>query len=108
MPSTPNRARARVAQNRVAIVTGGATGVGAATALALAGRRYRIAINYSRSAREAEETVALCRDAGADACAIQGDVAQDADCRRIVAAAVERVGRVDALVNSAGATQFVP
>jgi 3-oxoacyl-[acyl-carrier protein] reductase len=108
MPSTPNGARARVAQNRVAIVTGGATGVGAATALALARRRYRIAINYSRSAREAEETVALCRDAGADACAIQGDVAQDADCRRIVAAAAERFGRIDALVNSAGATQFVP
>src|SRR3954468_24489272 len=103
MPSASSETR--VAQKRVAIVTGGETGVGAATALELARRNYSIAINYSRSAREAEETVALCRDAGTDACAIQGNVADDADCRRIVAAAVERFGRVDALVNSAGATQ---
>jgi len=101
MPSTASEAR-------VAIVTGGATGVGAATALALASRRYRIAVNYSRSAREAEETVALCRDAGTDAIAVQGNVAEDEDCRTIIAAAVERFGRVDALVNSAGTTQFVP
>ena len=100
--------RSTASEARVAIVTGGATGVGAATALELARRKYRIAVNYSRSAREAEETVALCRDAGTDAVAVQGNVAEDPDCRRIVAAAAERFGRVDALVNSAGATQFVP
>lgn len=103
MPSTE-----RGAQSRVAIITGGATGVGAATAVLLATRGYRVAINYSRSAQEADESVARCTHAGADAVAIQGDVADDAACRKIVEAAVARFGRVDVLVNSAGATQFVP
>ena len=93
---------------RVAIVTGGGTGVGAATAITLAGRGYRVLVNYSRSASESEETVARCKALGADAFAVQGDVAEDADCRRVVEAAVARWGRVDALVNSAGITQFVP
>ena len=88
----------------VAIITGGGTGVGAATAAKLSARGYRIAVNYSRSASEAEATAAACREA----IAIQGDVAADADCRRIVAETLARWGRVDALVNCAGATQFVP
>ena len=92
----------------VAIVTGGATGVGAATALELAARGYRIAINYSRSKAEAEATIAECKRAGADAIAVQGDVADDAACRAAVAETVARFGRVDVLVNSAGTTQFVP
>ena len=65
----------------VAVVTGGATGVGRCDRVALAKRGYRVAINYSRSAKEAEETVAVCKDAGADAIAVQGDVADDAACR---------------------------
>jgi 3-oxoacyl-[acyl-carrier protein] reductase len=103
MPSTQT-AKA----TRVAVVTGGATGVGAATALQLAQRGYNIAIAYSRSATEAEESVAACNAAGAQAIAVQGDVAEDTACRAIVQAAVSRFGRVDALVNSAGTTQFVP
>jgi 3-oxoacyl-[acyl-carrier protein] reductase len=95
-------------EKRAAIVTGGATGVGAATALALAQRGYNVAIVYSRSAGEAEESVAACKAAGADAIAVQGDVADDAACRAAVDAAVKRFGRIDALVNSAGTTQFVP
>ena len=95
-------------EGRAAIVTGGATGVGAAVAVELAQRGYRVAINYSRSKLEAEETVAQCRRAGADAIALQGDVADDAACRAAVAAAVAQFGRVDILVNSAGTTQFVP
>jgi 3-oxoacyl-[acyl-carrier protein] reductase len=91
-----------------AIVTGGATGVGAATALILAQRGYNVAINYSRSASEADETVAACKAAGVDAIAVQGDVADDAACRATADAAVQRFGRIDVLVNSAGTTQFVP
>ena len=92
----------------VAIVTGGATGVGAATALELAARGYHAAINYSRSKPEADATVAQCKAAGVDAIAVQGDVADDAACRAVVDGAVARFGRVDVLVNSAGTTQFVP
>src|SRR5579871_3801451 len=94
--------------NKAAIITGGGTGVGAATSEWLARRKYDVLVNYSRSEREAEETVAACRSLGADAVAVQGDVAEDADCRRIVNAAIDRWGRLDALVNNAATTVFVP
>jgi 3-oxoacyl-[acyl-carrier protein] reductase len=92
---------------KVAIVTGAGTGVGAATAKWLARHGYDVVINYSRSAPAAEAVVAECREIGADAVAVQGDVGNDADCRRIADEAVKRWGRIHALVNSAGTTQFV-
>jgi 3-oxoacyl-[acyl-carrier protein] reductase len=93
---------------RAAIVTGGATGVGAATAVMLARRGYDVAIMFSKSRNEAEETAALCEREGARAIAIQGSVAEDAACKSAVAETVQAFGCLDALVNSAGATQFVP
>ncbi len=92
----------------VALVTGGGTGVGAAAVIQLAQRGYDVAVNYSRSRAEAEETASAAAKHGAGAIALQGNVAEDADCRRMVDQAVERFGRLDAVVNSAGATQFVP
>lgn len=94
------------ADGRVCIVTGGGTGTGAATALRLAERGWRVAINYSRSEAEANETAEQCGRAGAEALAVKGDVAEDADCRAIALAALERWGRIDALVNNAGITKF--
>ncbi|HEX7383708.1 MAG TPA: SDR family NAD(P)-dependent oxidoreductase [Burkholderiaceae bacterium] len=91
---------------KTALVTGSATGVGAATALALAARGYDVLVNYSKSAAEAEATRDACRAAGADALLLRGDVADDADCRALVQAAVDRWGRLDALVNNAGVTSF--
>lgn len=91
---------------RVALVTGGGTGVGAAAALMLAERGYHVAINYSRSADEAGATVSSLKAAGADAVALQGSVASDADCKRMVGEAIGRWGRLDVLINSAGTTQF--
>lgn len=91
---------------KVALITGAGTGVGAATALTLAGKGYDILVNYSRSADEAEASAAACRAAGADALVMQGDVAQDADCRALAQAAVTRWGRLDALVNNAGISVF--
>jgi 3-oxoacyl-[acyl-carrier protein] reductase len=90
----------------VALITGGGTGVGAATALQLAGRGYDVVVNYSRSQAEAEATVGRVKAAGARALALQGSVAEDADCRRLIAETIEHFGRLDALVSSAGATQF--
>ena len=92
---------------KAAIVTGSATGIGAAVARALASRGWGVVINYTRSEREARETVAACRAAGGEAVLCRGDVAVDGDCRRLVATALESFGRVDALVNSAGTTKFV-
>ena len=94
-------------QRRTAIVTGSATGVGAASALALARHGYDILVNYTKSEREAKETERACREAGADTLCVRGDVALDGDCKNIVQAAVARWSRLDALVNNAGVTTFV-
>lgn len=93
-------------RDKVAIVTGGGTGLGAAVSLGLAERGARVLVNYARSAEEAERTAEACRAAGADAIAVQGDVRDDAACRAVVAEAVVRWGRVDVLVNNAGRTTF--
>jgi len=89
-----------------AIVTGGASGVGAATASLLARDGARIVINYSSSRKEAEQTADMCRAAGGDVILVQGDVSSDDDCRRIVAAATPWM-RLDVLINNAGTTKHV-
>jgi 3-oxoacyl-[acyl-carrier protein] reductase len=95
-----------MAARPVAIVTGSATGVGAATALMLAQRGWNVVINYTRSESEARETQAACAAAGADTLVVRGDVSQDADCKAIAAAAMERWQRIDSLVNNAGTSVF--
>ncbi len=96
-----------MSQRKTAIITGSATGVGAATALCLARRGYDVLINYSKSESEARQAEAACRDAGADTLLVQADVADDAACRAMVDAAMARWNRLDALVNNAGITTFV-
>lgn len=91
---------------RVALIAGGGTGVGAATALSLARSGFDLGILYSRSADDAEATARACDEAGAEAMTVQADIAQDADCRSAIEKVVSRFGRLDALVNSAGTTQF--
>jgi 3-oxoacyl-[acyl-carrier protein] reductase len=89
-----------------AIVTGSASGLGAATAAILAQGGARIVVNYSNSQKEAEATAELCRKAGAEVVVVQGDVSRDEDCRKIVAAAAPW-GRLDVLINNAGTTKHV-
>jgi 3-oxoacyl-[acyl-carrier protein] reductase len=88
------------------VITGSASGLGAATAARLAKDRARIVINYSSSKTEAEQTADLCRSAGAEVAVVQGDVSKDEDCKKIVAAAAPW-GRLDALINNAGTTKHV-
>ena len=89
-----------------AIVTGSASGLGAATAAMLAKGGARIVINYSSSQKQAEQTADLCRAAGGEAVVVQGDVSRDEDCRKIVEAAAPW-GRLDALINNAGTTKHM-
>ncbi|MFL6792160.1 MAG: SDR family NAD(P)-dependent oxidoreductase [Bradyrhizobium sp.] len=89
------------------IVTGSASGLGAATAAILAKGGARVVVNYSNSQKEAEQTADLCRSAGAEVVVVQGDVSRDEDCRKIAAGAAP-FGRLDALINNAGTTKHVP
>lgn len=91
----------------VMLVTGSSSGLGAATARQLARGGARVIVNYSSSKTEAEETADLCRKAGAEVVVVQGNVASDDDCKRIVAAA-SKWGHINGLVNNAGTTKHVP
>jgi 3-oxoacyl-[acyl-carrier protein] reductase len=74
---------------KVAIVTGGSSGMGEATVKELSKRGWKVAA-MSRGGKE-----------------FSGDVAKDADCRRVAKAVLDKWGRIDALVNAAGTTKFV-
>lgn len=90
----------------VIIVTGSATGVGAAVARRAASKGARVVVNYTKSEAEANETVQACLDLGSDALLCRSDVSVDQDCRRMAAAALKKWGRIDGLVNNAGQSVF--
>jgi 3-oxoacyl-[acyl-carrier protein] reductase len=92
---------------RVALVTGAATGIGRAAAVALAEACYDVVINYNRSEGPARETAALARAKGATTLLFQCDVSDDPSVRKMLAAVEQEFGRLDALVNNAGTTSNV-
>jgi 3-oxoacyl-[acyl-carrier protein] reductase len=107
-PSQKQQEEMRMSKDGLcAIVTGSASGLGAATAAILAKGGARIVVNYSNSKAEAEATADLCRKAGAEVVVVQGDVSRDEDCKKIAAAAAPW-GGLDVLVNNAGTTKHVP
>jgi NAD(P)-dependent dehydrogenase (short-subunit alcohol dehydrogenase family) len=96
-----------MADERVCVVTGSSSGIGAATARHYAGKGWRVVVNCSRNVAPAEAVAGECRALGGDAMVVRADVAQDADCRRLANEVESRWGRVDVLVNNAGTTRFV-
>jgi 3-oxoacyl-[acyl-carrier protein] reductase len=88
---------------KAVLVTGASTGIGAALAKALGRQGARVVVHYHRSEAEAQEVAAAIADAGAEAWAVAGDVSDAATAGRVVAQAAERFGRLDGLVNNAGA-----
>lgn len=94
-------------KNKVAIVTGSSSGVGAATALQLAGLGCHVVVNYHSNAAGADRVVEQCEALGVQAFAVGGDVAKDDVCKALAQAALDKWGRIDVLVNNAGTTKFV-
>ena len=95
-------------ENKVAIITGGGTGIGRSTALMLARRNVACVINYSRSRDEAEKTVKDVRAAGGTAISFCASIADEDAVKKMTAATLESFGRIDYLVNNAGKTEFIP
>jgi acetoacetyl-CoA reductase len=89
---------------RVAIVTGGTRGIGAAITEALAADGTRVAAGYSRNRESAEKFAAGLAEQGRQVSIHQGNVGDPDDCRRVVDEVLEAHGRVDHLVNNAGIT----
>lgn len=95
-------------QGKVAVVTGGGTGIGRAICIRFAQEGCALAVNYSKSQQQAEEVVATLHRMGATAVAIRADVSQDRDARALMRETVERLGRLDILVNNAGFSRRIP
>jgi len=93
---------------KTAVVTGGAVRVGKAIALALAGAGADVVINYHSSADAAIQTVAEIEALGRRALAVKADVSQGNQVQALVDAAVERMGRLDVLINSASLWRRTP
>lgn len=92
--------------NKAAVITGGASGLGSATAVALARRGVDVLVVDRKDASAAQDVLERCRALGVRAEAVQGDVSSDADCRRFAATALEKFGRIDILVNCAATTRY--
>jgi len=95
-------------EGKVAIVTGASKGIGASIALHLASEGAAVVVNYATSKEAADRIVGEISAAGGRAVAIRGDLAKEADVRRLFAATKEAFGRLDILVNNAGIYEFKP
>ncbi|MDA1049956.1 MAG: SDR family NAD(P)-dependent oxidoreductase [Planctomycetota bacterium] len=93
--------------SKVALITGGGTGVGRAASLQFARRGFDIAINYSRSQDDAEQTAQDVRELGPRAIVVQCDVSSDEQAVAMIEAVRRELGRLDVLVNNAGTTYFI-
>lgn len=92
-------------ENKTAIVTGGSRGIGRAICVALAKEGANVVTCYARGVAAAEETVALCKELGVQAVAVQADVSKKEEVDRLFEEALKVTGTVEILVNNAGITR---
>lgn len=94
-------------ERRVALVTGSATGIGRAAAIRFAKEGYAVAVNYSRSEKEANETVDEVKKFGGPAILCHASVADESAVTLMVNRCRDELGGLDVLVNNAGTTHFI-
>jgi 3-oxoacyl-[acyl-carrier protein] reductase len=95
-------------ENKVALITGGSRGIGAAISKRLASEGAHICINYKSNDNEANKLVKELEKEGVRAIAIQADLSKPSDVKALVASCVARLGGLDILVNNAGTAEVVP
>lgn len=91
--------------DKIAIVTGGSRGIGAAVVEQLASLGARVVVNYNKSFKDAEKIVNKMKSKGGQVCCLPGNVADEGHMERITELTRERFGKVDILVNNAGVTR---
>jgi acetoacetyl-CoA reductase len=92
-------------KDKVAIVTGGSRGIGAAISMELAKNGVKIVLNYASRKELAEKMVAEINEIGGEAIAVQADVSNKDEASSLVQEAIDHFGRLDILVNNAGITR---
>jgi 3-oxoacyl-[acyl-carrier protein] reductase len=96
-------------KDKVVLITGSSTGIGAAAAVAFGKLGARVAVHYNSSKGPGEEVLQAVKATGAQAILLQGNVLESAQCHRLVEETVKAFGRIDILINNAGAlVQRVP
>lgn len=93
-------------ETKTAIITGSSSGVGAASCIEFAKRGWNVVINYSQNESGAYELAETCKNLGVDTLVCQANVANEADCQRMVDETIKTFGSIDALVNNAGTTRY--
>lgn len=91
-----------ILNGQVALITGASSGIGRATAEAMARAGARVGVNYLKNQKGAEQAVEAIRKAGGEALAIRADVTRRQEVHALVAAVRQKWGRIDILVNNAG------
>lgn len=96
-----------MSKGKAALVTGSATGIGRAVAVRLASQGFAVAVNYSRSQGDAEETLAQVKKYGVPALLCKANVADEGEVKALVARCKQELGGLDVVVNNAGTTHFI-
>lgn len=89
-------------KNKVVLITGASTGIGAAAAQAFGANGAKVVVHYNKSKAEAEKVAAAVQKAGGKATLVGGDVTDSTVCKEIVESTVAEFGRIDVLINNAG------
>ena len=93
-------------ETKTALVTGSASGVGAASCIEFAKRGWNVVINYSKSKSEAYEIAKICKNLGVKTLVCKANIANEEDCKHLVDESIKTFGSIDVLVNNAGTTKY--